>query len=102
MWATEISDYVSALCGLSRVRREGIQMEVVKIILIVLEVLTSIVLIAAVLMQSGKEAGLSGAISGNADTYLDKTGNSWDKKLARWTKWIALVWAVLGLALNLV
>ena len=102
MWATEISDYVSALCGLSRVRREGIQMEVVKIILIVLEVLTSIALIAAVLMQSGKEAGLSGAISGNADTYLDKTGNSWDKKLARWTKWIALVWAVLGLALNLV
>ena len=77
-------------------------MEAIKIILIVLEVLASIVLVAAVLMQSGKEAGLSGAIVGNADTYMDKTGNSWDKKLARWTKWIALVWAVLGLALNLV
>ena len=33
---------------------------------------------------------------------LDKTGNSWDKKLARWTKWIALVWAVLGLVLGLI
>ena len=77
-------------------------LDVIKIILIVLEVLASITLIVAVLMQSGKEAGLSGAISGNADTYLDKTGNSWDKKLARWTKWIALAWAVLGLALNLV
>ena len=77
-------------------------LDVIKIILIVLEVLASITLIVAVLMQSGKEAGLSGAISGNADTYLDKTGNSWDKKLARWTKWIALVWAVLGLVLGLI
>ena len=77
-------------------------MEVVKIILTVLEVIASIGLILVVLMQSGKEAGLSGAIAGNADTYMDKTGNSWDKKLARMTKWIALVWAVLGLALNLV
>ena len=76
-------------------------LDVIKIILIVLEVLASITLTVAVLMQSGKEAGLSGAISGNADTYLDKTGNSWDKKLARWTKWIALAWAVLGLVLNL-
>ena len=77
-------------------------LDVIKIILIVLEVLASITLITAVLMQSGKEAGLSGAISGNADTYLDKTGNSWDKKLARWTKWIALVWAALGLVLGLI
>ena len=77
-------------------------MEIVKIVLTVLEVVASISLIVVVLMQSGKEAGLSGAISGNADTYMDKTGNSWDKKLARWTKWIALAWAVLGLALNLV
>ena len=58
-------------------------LDVIKIILIVLEVLASITLTVAVLLQSGKEAGLSGAISGNADTYLDKTGNSWDKKLAR-------------------
>ena len=77
-------------------------MGVLETILIVLEAICSVALIAVVLMQSGKEAGLSGAISGNADTYLDKTGNSWDKKLARWTKWIALAWAVLGLALNLV
>ena len=77
-------------------------MEVLKTIVIVLEVLASIALTAVVLMQSGKEAGLSGAIAGGSDTYMDKTGNSWDKKLARMTKWIALVWAVLGLALNLV
>ena len=48
-------------------------MEVLRIILIVLEVLASIALTAVVLLQSGKEAGLSGAIAGgNTDTYLGK------------------------------
>ena len=76
-------------------------MEVVKIILTVLEVIASIVLIAVVLMQSGKESGLSGALSGNSDTYLSKSGKSLDKVLARATKWIALVWLVLTLVLCL-
>ena len=73
-----------------------------EIVLTILEAIASVALIVIVLLQSGKEAGLSGAIVGNSDTYMDKTGNSLDKKLARYTKWIALAWAVLGLALNLV
>ena len=78
-------------------------MEVVKIILIVLEVLTSIALIAAVLMQSGKEAGLSGAIAGGSDTYMSKNKKGgMDKTLATATKWIALVWVLLTLSLSLV
>ncbi len=77
-------------------------MGVLKIVLLVLEVLASIALIAAVLLQSGKEAGLSGAIAGNSDTYLGKNkGNSLDKILATATKWIALVWLLLILVLNL-
>lgn len=77
-------------------------MEVVKYILIALEVLASIALIAAVLMQSGKEAGL-GAISGSSETYMGKNkGNSLEQKIAAATKWIALVWIVLTLALNLI
>ncbi len=77
--------------------------EVIKIILTVLEVIFSIGLTAVVLMQSGKEAGLSGAIAGNADTYMGKgKTNSLDQKLASWTKWIALVWAALTLALGLI
>ena len=77
-------------------------MEVVKYILIALEVLASIALIAAVLMQSGKEAGL-GAIAGGADTFLAKNkAKSLDAKLAKMTKWVALVWIVLTLALNLI
>ena len=49
-------------------------MEVVKIILTVLEVIASVALIAVVLVQSGKEAGLSGAIAGNSESYMSKSG----------------------------
>ena len=77
-------------------------MEIVKIVLTVLECVASLVLIAAVLMQSGKEAGLSGALTGNTDTYLSKNQNSGlDKMLASSTKWIALVWILLTLSLSL-
>ena len=78
-------------------------MEVVKIILTVLEVIASIALVAVVLMQSGKEAGLSGAIAGNSDSYMSKSKNSgMDKMLAKSTKWIALAWILLTLILSLV
>lgn len=72
-------------------------------ILTVLEVIASIALIVVVLLQSGKESGLSGAISGNTDTYMGKNkAGSLDKKLASWTKWIALIWILLALSLHLV
>ena len=78
-------------------------MEIVKIIVTVLEVICSIGLIAVVLLQSGKEAGLSGAISGGADTYMGKGKSSTlDQKLASATKWIALAWILLTLSLSLV
>ncbi len=78
-------------------------MEVIKIILTVLEVIASVILVAVVLLQSGKEAGLSGAISGNSDSYLSKSGKGGlDKLLATATKWVALAWIVLTLALSLI
>ena len=77
-------------------------MEVLKIILTVLEVIASLVLIVVIMMQSGKEDGLSGAISGNSGSYLSKGGKGGlDKLLAKSTKWIALVWIVLTLVLTL-
>lgn len=77
-------------------------MEIVKYILIALEVLASIALIVVVLMQSGKEAGL-GAIAGSSDTYMGKNkGNTMEQKIAGATKWVALAWLVLTLALNLI
>ena len=78
-------------------------MEIVKVILTVLEVLASILLVAVVLVQSGKESGLSGAIAGNTDSFMNKSKmGGLDKKLASATKWIALVWIVLTLILSLI
>ncbi len=75
-------------------------MDVLEIVLTVLEVIASIALIAVVLLQSGKEAGLSGALAGGSETYMGKNqGRSMDKLLASATKWIALAWLVLTLAL---
>lgn len=78
-------------------------MQVVEIILTILEVIASIALILVVLFQSGKEAGLSGAIAGgNQDTYLSKNKHgSLDKMLASATKWIALAWILLTLSLSM-
>ena len=76
-------------------------MEIAKTILTVLEIITSVVMVLVVMFQSGKEAGLSGALSGNSDSYLSKSGKSLDKQLASATKWVALVRLVLTLALCL-
>ena len=71
--------------------------------LLIMEVIASLALIAVVLLQSGKESGLSGALSGNTDTYLGKNQMaSLDKKLASATKWIALVWGGLTLTLSII
>ena len=78
-------------------------MGVFETVLIILEALCSIALIAVVLLQSGKEAGLSGALSGSTDSYMSKNkkGNL-DAMLASSTKWIALAWVLLTLSLSLV
>ena len=73
------------------------------VVLTILEVIASIALIVVVLLQSGKEAGLSSAIAGGSDTYLSKSkSGSLDQKLAASTKWIALAWILLTLSLSLV
>ena len=71
--------------------------------LIILETLASLALTVVVLMQSGKEAGLSGALSGSSDSYLSKNKKGGlDQVLATSTKWIPIVWVVLTLVLSLV
>ena len=78
-------------------------MEILKTVLVVLEIIASVVMILVIMFQSGKEAGLSGALTGNADNYMSKSkfGNM-DKTLASATKWIALVWVLLTLSLSLI
>ena len=78
-------------------------MEVIEVILTILEVIASIALILTVLFQSGKESGLSSALTGgNQETYFGKNKNgSLDKMLASATKWIALAWILLTLSLSI-
>ena len=78
-------------------------MSVITIILTVLQVLSGIAVTAIVLMQSGKSAGLSGAISGGAETFMSKgKAKTLDAKLAKATKWFDLAFVLLTLRLHFV
>ena len=66
----------------------------------ILQVLCGLAIILVVLFQSGKSAGLSGAIGGVADSFLAKNkAKTLDAKLARATKWIGAVFLILTLVL---
>ena len=70
----------------------------------VIHMLAAVFLIAVILLQSGKSAGLSGALTGGStDTFMSKNkGRSLDKRLAKITKWVAVGFAVVTLVINLV
>ena len=75
-------------------------MSVAVTIVSVLQVLCGLAIIAAVLIQSGKHAGLSGAIGGVADSFLARNqAKTVDAKLARATKWIGAAFLLLTLVL---
>ena len=77
-------------------------MQVLRIILTIIYVLVSIGLIGIVLMQEGKSAGLSGAISGVADTYWGKNkGRSMEGTMNKVTKYLAVAFIVISVLLNL-
>ena len=60
-------------------------------------------LVAIVMLQSGKSAGLSGAISGGADTFLSKNkARSADARMAKMTKWVAVLFLGLTMVICLV
>ena len=78
-------------------------MTTLTLVLTIIQVLAALFLTFVVLAQSGKSAGLSGAIAGGADTFLSKNkAKSCDAKLARWTKWVAILFMVLTLVLCLI
>ena len=66
----------------------------------ILQLICGLAVIIIVLFQSGKSAGLSGAIGGVADSFLAKNkAKTLDAKLARATKWIGAIFLVLTLIL---
>ena len=71
-------------------------MNIPMLVLSIIVVAAALFLIAVVLLQAGKSAGLSGAIAGVADTFMAKNkAKSWDAKLAKLTKWVAIGFVVL-------
>lgn len=71
--------------------------------LTILQLLSALAVTLVVLFQSGKRSGLSGSISGGAETFLSKgKARTVDAKLAKATKWMALVFVLLTLSLHFV
>ena len=78
-------------------------MSTLKLVLTIIQLISGLAVTVVVLMQSGKSAGLSGAIAGGAETFLSKgKAKSLDAKLAKATKWFALAFVLLTLILNLI
>ena len=77
-------------------------MSVVEIILGALLLIASVVLIIVIILQEGNQQGI-GVVSGGADTFFSKNkARSYDAFLARATKWFAIGFVVVVLALNII
>ena len=76
-------------------------MEILKTIITIIFVIDCIALTVIVLMQEGKSAGL-GTISGAADSYWGQNkGRSMEGALVKSTKFLAILFLVLAVVLNL-
>ena len=70
------------------------------IALVILHIIVALALIAIVLMQSGKSAGLSGSIAGGAETFFGKNkGRTIDAILSKVTAAAAIIFLVTSLVL---
>ena len=76
-------------------------MEALRVILTIVFIIVCLALIAIVLLQEGKSAGL-GAVAGAAESYWGKNkGRSMEGMLVKLTKWMAVLFMVLAVILNL-
>lgn len=73
-----------------------------KILFMVLQLIASLILIASILLQSGKSAGLSGSIGGGAEQLFGKKkGRGYDTLLSKITTIGAAVFIVCSVLLVL-
>ena len=76
--------------------------DTLRIVLMGIFILVCIFLTIVVLMQESKQNGLSGAISGAADTYWGKNkGRSMECKLVTISKVLAVFFVVIAIILNI-
>ncbi len=78
-------------------------MSALQIIVSIFHILFSLSIIVIVLLQSGKSAGLSGAIAGGAETFFGKNkGRTIDALLSKYTSAAAILFLVTSILLYLV
>ncbi len=78
-------------------------MQTLNLILTIVQVLLAIVIIVVVLFQSGKSAGLSGAIGGGAETFFGKNkARSMDSLLSKITIIAAVLFAIIAILTNII
>ncbi len=76
-------------------------MNILEIVLTVVHILIAIALIAIVLLQSGKSAGLGGSIAGGAETFFGKNkGRTIDALLSKITAFVAIAFLITSLVLQ--
>jgi len=73
-----------------------------KTVILILQVLASLGLIATVLLQSGKSAGLSGSIAGGAESIFGGKKKGLDELLAKLSAFAAISFMLLTLLLSVV
>ena len=77
-------------------------MGTLKIIVTVIFALIGLALTVIILMQEGKSAGLSGSISGAAETYWGKNkGRSMEGKLEKATRYLVILFFLSAIVLNI-
>ncbi len=79
-------------------------MQVLKYILIVIDVIVAMALIIITLMQHKDDPGLSSTITGaSANNFLDKNkGRTKEGRLKKWTIILGIAFVVITVALNIV
>lgn len=76
-------------------------MTALKVIFTILQILVCVAMIIIVLLQSGKQAGLSGSIAGGAETFFGKNkGRTLDAKLSKFTTVAAIVFLITSVVLQ--
>ena len=80
-----------------------IVLDTLQLIITIIQLISCLIIVAAVLLQSGKSSGLSSVMGGNSDSFMARNkAKSLDARLARLTKWLAVVFVVLTLVLNFI
>ncbi len=78
-------------------------MGVLELIFGIVLLVFAVAIIAVVILQEGRQAGISGAIQGGADSFLSKNkARTVDAFLSRATKFIAVLFFLLTIGVNVI